>query len=99
MATDKLKTMNGAIIPEEITVVSEGSSSTYYKEFTKAVSKSGYTAVGLVGYRYNQVGIFCYRCIISGGTISLGLANRSGSGTMSSVTAYATVLWVRNDLV
>lgn len=99
MATGTIKKLGEAIIVEEITVVTNGSSTTYYKEFSKAVSKTGYTAVGVVGYRYNQVGLLCYRASANSGTVYIGLADRSGSGTISSLNAYAFVLWVRNDLL
>lgn len=99
MATGTIKTLNDAILVEAVAVVSDGSSTTYYKEFTKTVSKSGYTAAGVVGYRYNQVSILCYRASINNGEIHLGLASRTGTGTISGITAYAYVLWVRNDMV
>ena len=99
MATGTIKTLNDAIIVEEVSVTFGGDSGTYYKEFVKPVSKSGYTAVGVAGYRWNQVGILCYRASINNSEIHLGLASRTGTGTLSGINAYAYVLWVRNDLI
>lgn len=99
MATGTIKTLNDAIIVEKVLVTSSGGSENYYKEFVKPVSKSGYTAAGVVGSSWNQVALLCYRATVDQGEIHLGLAKASGSGPLSSITAYAYVLWVRNDMV
>lgn len=95
-----INALKDAIITEEITVVTNGSSDTYYKAYSKTVSKPGYTLMGAVGYRYNQVGFFCYGLTTTtSGVVTIQLANRSGSGTQSSVNAYVAILWLRNDLI
>lgn len=97
MATGSLKTMNDAIIVESISLGS-AESSTYYKDVTKAVSKTGYTAVGIVGYQISSSAYHVYWAYINSGTIHIGISKDSGS-IPSSVTVSATVLWVRNDLL
>lgn len=99
MATGTIKTMNDAIVTQHVTVASGGSSTTYYKDFTKAVSKSGYTAVGIVGTSWNIAGLYCYSSYITSGTVHVGLTRASGSTALSNVDIYADVLWVRNDLL
>ena len=98
MATGTIKTLNDAIIVEEVAIFG-GDSATYYKEFVKPVSKSGYTAVGLVGYGFNQAVIHCYKACINNSEIHIGVSKANDSGTLSGVNVYAYVLWVRNDML
>ena len=97
MATGLIKTMNDAIIVETITLDS-AESSTYYKDVTKAVSKTGYTPVGIVGYIVSSASYRVYWAYINNGIVHIGISKDSGS-IPSSVTVSATVLWVRNDLL
>ena len=97
MATGSLKTMNDAIIVESISLGS-AESSTYYKDVTKTVSKTGYTPVGVVGYLISSAAYRVYWAYISNDTVHIGITKDSGS-IPSSVTVSATVLWVRNDLL
>lgn len=98
MATGSIKTMNDAIIAESISLGS-AESSTYYKDVTKAVSKTGYTAVGVVGYQISSAAYRVYWAYISNNdTVHIGITKDSGS-IPSTVTVTAIVLWVRNDLL
>ena len=97
MATGSIKTMNGAVIAESISLGS-AESSTYYKDVTKAVSKTGYTAVGVVGYQISSAAYRVYWAYITNGTVHIGITKDSGS-IPSTVTVTAIVLWVRNDLL
>ena len=99
MATGTIKSTGKSIIAEKITVCSQVSTTTYYATYTKAVSKSGYTAVGIVGLTSNQGQLYEYSWKIENGTITVAVLARAGSGTISNLSIEAYVLWIKNELL
>lgn len=99
MATGTIKSTGKSIIVEEITVCNSVSSTTYYATYTKSISKSGYTAVGVVGLNSNQGQMYEYTWQVINGEIKVAVLARAGAGTISNLTIKANILWVRNDLL
>ena len=69
----------------------------YYKSVTISLTKTGYTAIGIVGYQTNTVGVVCFRNNIEGTNAIVGLANRDGTTALvANVDLYIDVLYVKN---
>lgn len=69
----------------------------YYKSATISLSKTGYTAIGIVGYQTNTVGVVCFRNNIEGTNAIVGLVNRDGTTTLgANVDLYIDVLYLKN---
>lgn len=99
MAVDKIKTLAKSIIVEEVTVCSAASASTYYASYSKTVSKSGYTAVGVVGVNSNQGQMYSYTWQVINGTVTVAVLARAGTGTISNLTIKTEILWVKDELL
>lgn len=98
MASGSIKSMNDAMVSETIRVENQGSASTYYKDFTKVISKSGYTPF-LVGHRFSGAGYHAYWAYIDTETNTIHIGAAKESGSIANLDVYAYVLWVRNDLL
>lgn len=69
----------------------------YYKSATISLSKTGYTAIGIVGYQTNTVGVVCFRNNIEGTNAIVGLVNRDGTTALgANVDLYIDVLYLKN---
>lgn len=69
----------------------------YYKSVTISLTKTGYTAIGIVGYQTNTVGVVCFRNNIEGTNAIVGLVNRDGTTALgANVDLYIDVLYVKN---
>lgn len=69
----------------------------YYKSVTISLTKTGYTAIGIVGYQTNTVGVVCFRNNIEGTNAVVGLVNRDGSTALgTNVDLYIDVLYLKN---
>lgn len=69
----------------------------YYKSATISLSKTGYAAIGIVGYQTNTVGVVCFRNNIEGTNAIVGLVNRDGTTALgTNVDLYIDVLYLKN---
>lgn len=69
----------------------------YYKSATISLTKTGYTAIGIVGYQTNMVGVVCFRNNIEGTNAIVGLVNRDGTTALgANVDLYIDVLYLKN---
>lgn len=69
----------------------------YFKSVTITLSKTGYTAIGIVGYQTNTVGVVCFRNNIEGTNAIVGLVNRDGTTALgANVDLYIDVLYLKN---
>ena len=77
-----------------------GSNTTAYggsSDVSLDISKSGYTPIGIVGYKLGDASIVPYGVELSGTTATLHLKNvESGSGSLTWRGVYITVLYVKN---
>lgn len=83
------------ILIERVTIISGGTSSTYYATFSKNVEKDGYTPIAVGSPSFNQAGIFAYNTFFDGTKVDVGCAKISQSGTMSSVNIYIDVTYLK----
>ena len=69
----------------------------YYKSATISLSKTGYTAIGIVGYQTSTVGVVCFRNNIEGTNAIVGLVNRDGTTALgTNIDLYIDVLYLKN---
>ena len=69
----------------------------YYKSANISLTKTGYTAIGIVGYQTNTVGVVCFRNNIEGSNAIVGLVNRDGTTALgANVDLYIDVLYLKN---
>lgn len=72
MATGIIKNTEPQFLIERVTIVSGGTSSTYYATFSANVEKNGYTPIAVGSPSFNQAGIFAYNTFFDGLKLTLG---------------------------
>lgn len=80
---------------DAVNIVNNGSASTYYNVWSKDVSKTGYKPIALTGVGLNQAILHTYLAYLSGTTVGVGVCKNTASGTLSTVTITAYVLYVK----
>lgn len=80
-----LTLLNGYLVVEERTL-NFSFSNQRYKSFTLAVSKTGYTPLGIVGYHFSAVDWFFSQAYISGNTANFFIFRNSNITASASVT-------------
>lgn len=75
--------------------------STFYGTTTFDISKAGYTPICLTRVSLNQALFHCYAQGLdsNANTATIGVARGTGSGTITSLYIYITVLYIRSDFV
>ena len=93
--------LNNLLTVTSVSATASVAGSSSSGELTKAISNTGYTALGIVGYSLSgDRTTFCIlaRAVISGGTTIkyiLRNTNATATGTDSTITFY--VLWRKNN--
>lgn len=93
MATGKIQTYSPRLLVELVPVINGGSSSTYYMEVRKDVSKTGYKPIGVVGFISNQVQLSLYWEYIDNNDVVLGVCKMSMSGGIAQANLSAYILY------
>ena len=70
-----------------------------YKSQNIDISRSGYTALGVIGYSLSSIDniIFAIRMSSTPNTLSVGIQTRDGSNSSATITGYVDVLYVKNS--
>ncbi len=94
-------------------IVSQGSGADQLKYFTVSVSvpygnarykavdvnvaRTGYTALGVVGYNLTSIDNIVYSCRMTNATtVSFGVQTRDGSNSSATISGYINVLYVKD---
>ncbi len=68
-----------------------------YKSVDVNIARSGYTALGVVGYNLTSIDNIVFACrMTSATTVSFGIQTRDGSNSSATISGYINVLYVKN---